>query len=116
LDKNRRTPTKPFGGDAVPQAMAELPDDLVRKDLDITKRALAKLKVIAPEKSYAKRIADDFLKMARSYYEDATHFAAKGDLVNAFAAVNYAHGWLDAGARLGVFDVDGDNRLFTLLE
>jgi hypothetical protein len=96
--------------------MAELPEDLVRKDLDVTRRALQTLKVIAPEKSYAKRIAEDFLKMARSYHEDAEHFAAKGDLVNAFAAVNYAHGWLDAGARLGVFDVGGDNRLFTLLE
>jgi len=96
--------------------MAELPEDLVRKDLDVTKRALEKLKVIAPEKSYARRIAEDFLKMARSYYEDATHFAAKGDFVNAFAAVNYAHGWIDAGARLGVFDAGGDNRLFTLLE
>ncbi len=36
--------------------------------------------------------------------------------MNAFAAVNYAHGWLDAGARLGVFDVGADDRLFTLLE
>jgi len=96
--------------------MAELPDDLVRKDLDVTRRALEKVKVIAPEKTYARRIAEDFLRMARSYYEDATHFAANADMVNAFAAVNYAHGWLDAGARLGVFDVGGDDRLFTLLE
>ena len=96
--------------------MAELPDDLVRKDLDVTRRALEKVKVIAPEKSYAKRIADDFLNMARSYYRDATHFAEKEDFVNAFAAVNYAHGWLDAGARIGLFDVGGDDRLFTLSE
>jgi len=96
--------------------MAELPDDLVRKDLDVTRRALEKVRVIAPEKSYARRIAEDFLNMARSYHADAIHFAANGDLVNAFAAVNYAHGWLDAGARLGVFDVAGDTRLFTLLE
>jgi hypothetical protein len=96
--------------------MAELPDDLVRKDLDVTRRALEKLKVIAPAKSYVRRIAEDFLRMARSYYDDAEHFADNGDLVNAFAAVNYAHGWLDAGARLGVFDVGGDDRLFTLLE
>ena len=82
----------------------------------MTRRALERLKVIAPEKSYTRRIAEDFMKMARSYYTDAEHFAANGDLVNAFAAVNYAYGWLDAGARLGVFDVGGDNRLFTLLE
>ena len=29
------------------------------------------------------------------------------------AALNYAHGWLDAGARSGVFDVH-DSRLFTV--
>lgn len=82
----------------------------------MTREALGKIAVIAPERSYARRIAEDFLKMARAYYDDAEHFAAKGNLVNAFAAVNYAHGWLDAGARLGVFDVGGDDRLFTLLE
>ena len=42
--------------------------------------------------------------------------AEKGDLVNAFASVNYAHGWLDAGARLGLFDVGLDDKLFTLAE
>lgn len=96
--------------------MVELSEDLVRKDLEITRRALEKTSVVAPVKSYARRIAEDFLNMARSYHADATHFADRGDLVNAFAAVNYAHGWLDAGARLGVFDVGGDDRLFTLLE
>jgi hypothetical protein len=34
--------------------------------------------------------------------------------VTAFAALNYAHGWLDAGARLGLFDVGKDNVLFTV--
>ena len=37
----------------------------------------------------------------------------KGNIVNAFAALNYAHGWLDAGARLGIFDVH-DSKLFTV--
>lgn len=96
--------------------MAELPEDVVRKDIEVTRRALEKLRIVAPEKSYAKRIADDFLNMAQSYYRDAIHFAKTGDFVNAFAAANYAHGWLDAGARLGVFDVGADSRLFTLLE
>ncbi len=89
---------------------------LVEKDLDITKRALAKVKIIAPEKSYTHKIAEDFLNMAESYYKDAVHFFEDGNLVNAFACVNYAHGWLDAGARLGVFDVGGDDQLFTLME
>ena len=40
----------------------------------------------------------------------------KGNYVLAFGALNYAHGWLDAGARLGLFDVDEDDQLFTLAE
>ena len=55
----------------------------------------------------------DFLDMIERYYADATHFEKKGDSVNAFAALNYAHGWLDAGARLGLFDVH-DSKLFTV--
>ena len=54
--------------------------------------------------------------MAKRYFEDAKHFKEKGDIVTAFAALNYAHGWLDAGARLGLFDVDGDSELFTVDE
>jgi hypothetical protein len=54
--------------------------------------------------------------MAEAYFKDANHFFAEGDFVNAFACVNYAHGWLDAGARLGLFDVGRDDVLFTLSE
>jgi hypothetical protein len=50
--------------------------------------------------------------MVSRYISDAKHFYNKNDYVNAFAALNYAHGWLDAGARSGVFDVH-DSRLFT---
>jgi hypothetical protein len=86
------------------------------KDLGITKRALEKLKIIAPERSHLRKVAEDYLSMAKAYYNDAKHFYDKGDLVNAFACVNYAHGWLDAGARLGIFEVGGDDQLFTLAE
>ena len=55
----------------------------------------------------------DFLDMVSRYFSDAMHFKQKGDIVNAFAALNYAHGWLDAGARLGIFDVH-DSELFSV--
>jgi len=86
------------------------------KDIGTTKRALDKLKIIAPARSHLRKMAEDCLSMARAYYNDARHFYEKGDYVNAFACVNYAHGWLDAGARLGIFDVGGDDKLFTLAE
>lgn len=84
--------------------------------LATTDAALKKVKVAAPARSHHHKLALDFLEMARSYYGDAIHFRDKGDLVNALSCVNYAHGWLDAGARLGLFDVGGDDRLFTLAE
>lgn len=58
-------------------------------------------------------IAKDFLDMAKRYYSDAKYFQEKKDYVLAFGALNYAHGWLDAGARIGLFDVH-DSTLFTV--
>lgn len=55
----------------------------------------------------------DFFDMALRYYKDADYFYKKKDYVNAFACLNYSHGWLDAGARIGLFKVK-DNRLFTV--
>jgi len=60
-----------------------------------------------------KEKGEDFLDMIDRYIRDAQHFYEKNDFVNAFAALNYAHGWLDAGARSGIFDVH-DSRLFTV--
>ncbi len=57
--------------------------------------------------------AEEILEMVKNYLADATYFTKKGDLVNAFAAINYAHGWLDCGVRLEIFDVD-DDKLFTI--
>ncbi len=47
-----------------------------------------------------------FIDTVERYIKDAEHFAGNGEIVTAFAALNYAHGWLDAGAKLGIFDVD----------
>lgn len=94
----------------------EVSIELVQKDLEVTRKAIEKIKIVAPEKSYARKMAEDFFNMAESYYKDARHFLEKGDIVKSYGCVYYAHGWLDAGARLGIFDTGGDNRLFTLLE
>ena len=89
---------------------------LVDKDISLTNRALAKIKVAPPPKSHLRKVAEDFLSMARAYCEDAKHFRDKGEFEKALANINYAHGWLDAGARIGLFDVGGDDTLFTLAE
>ncbi len=49
--------------------------------------------------------------MAERYFSDAKHFREQGNYVLSLAAVNYAHAWLDAGARIGLFKVK-DTELF----
>jgi hypothetical protein len=89
---------------------------LVEKDLGLTERALGKVTIAPPPRSHLRKVAEDVLAMARAYFEDAKHFRDRGEFEKALANVNYAHGWLDAGARIGLFDVGGDDRLFTLSE
>ncbi|MBW2968579.1 DUF357 domain-containing protein [Candidatus Woesearchaeota archaeon] len=93
---------------------AEITEKKLSKYFDVTSRAIAKVKINSEQKINWKSQAEDFLDMAKRYFSDAKHFKEKGDIVTAFAALNYAHGWLDAGARLGLFDVDGDSELFTV--
>ena len=94
--------------------MREISDSKLEKYFDVTRRAIEKVKIVEEGKIDFKKAADDFLDMAKRYFSDAQHFKEKGDIVTAFAALNYAHGWLDAGARLGLFDVDHDSELFTV--
>jgi uncharacterized protein len=88
----------------------------VDHDISLTQRALEKASVAPPKRSHLRRVAEDFVSMARAYRDDAVHFREKGKLEEALANINYAHGWLDAGARLGLFDVGEDDQLFTLSE
>lgn len=83
----------------------------IEKYFDLTSRALKEVKknVIKGKEKYAKEI----IEMAENYLSDARHFYSKKDFVNAFAALNYAHGWIDSGVRLDIFDVK-DDKLFTI--
>ncbi len=94
--------------------MKEITDQKLDKYFLVTQEAIAKVKIAAPEKTPLFSTAEDFLNMAKNYFSDAQHFRDKDDYVLAFGALNYAHGWLDAGARMGLFDVGHDNRLFTV--
>ena len=89
----------------------EISNEKLDKYFDLTSRGLTEVKknIISGKDSEAKEIVD----MVTNYLSDARHFEEKGDWVNAFAALNYAHGWLDSGVRLKVFDVH-DDKLFTV--
>ncbi|MDP7116367.1 MAG: DUF357 domain-containing protein [Candidatus Woesearchaeota archaeon] len=94
--------------------MNKITDEKLDKYFSVTGRALKKVKITRSGKIDWVASAEDFLDMATRYYKDAEYYKEKGDIVTAFASLNYAHGWLDAGARLGLFDVGGDNKLFTV--
>ena len=57
--------------------------------------------------------AAETYEMAESYLDDGRHFRQEDDLVNALASFSYGHAWLDAGARIGLFDVPTEGHLFT---
>jgi len=92
--------------------MNEITDDKLKKYFSITEEAFAMAKE-SKDRMNLPEVRADFLDMIERYIKDAKHFEEKGDRVDAFAALNYAHGWLDAGARIGLFDVH-DSRLFTV--
>jgi uncharacterized protein len=83
----------------------------LEKYFKLTSTALEEVKknIIKGKEKYAKEI----IEMVENYLSDAKHFQKKGDFVNAFAALNYSHGWLDSGVRLDIFDVK-DDKLFTI--
>ncbi|MBI2138178.1 DUF357 domain-containing protein [Candidatus Woesearchaeota archaeon] len=93
------------------QPTHEITPEKLSHYLALTSKAIGKVKIASIQqiKSVdAAAVGRDFLDMAARYLSDANHFKAKGDFVNAFACVNYAHGFLDAGARIRVFEIDGD--------
>lgn len=87
---------------------------LLEKYLRLTHEALERVTAAAPERSFLRGASDDFLAMARAYLSDAEHFSASGDEARALAAASYAHGWLDAGVRLGILNGGDDDQRFTL--
>ncbi len=80
----------------------------LNKYIGLTGNALQKIKIVQSRK----KEAEDILDLAKRYYSDAQYFHKKEDLVNAFGAVVYAHAFLDIGARIGLFDVGRDNKMF----
>ena len=94
--------------------MNQISETKLKQYFDITGKALEKVKIPHKKGTKEHKNAYIFLDMATRYFKDAEHFKQKGDYVNAFACLNYAHGWLDAGAMIKLFDVEGDSYLFTV--
>jgi hypothetical protein len=85
-----------------------------KKYLALSKKAIRKVKIAIPRTGALYKNAEDFLNMAKNYISDGEYQLKIGNTDIALASFSYAHAWLDAGARLGFFDVKNDSKLFTL--
>lgn len=89
----------------------EIKKEKIKEYYEITSKAL-----VLAKKNISKgkeQEAEEIIKMVECYLSDSKHFEKQGHYVNAYGCLNYAHGWLDAGARLKIFNVK-DNKLFTV--
>ena len=89
----------------------KITNEIIMKYYKLSSKALIEVKkniVKGREKD-----AFEIIKMVEAYLSDSKHFEDKGDLINAFGAIYYAHGWIDSGVRLGIFDVK-DDKMFTI--
>ncbi|PSP54206.1 DUF357 domain-containing protein [Halobacteriales archaeon QH_7_68_42] len=82
-------------------------EQLLAEALDAAERTV-------PEGTPLAEAAAEYEEMARSYLADGRHFRTEDDPVNALAAFSYGHAWLDAGTRIGLFDVPDEGHLFTV--
>jgi|SRR3989344_9517358 len=78
--------------------------EISEKALTLAKKSISKGK---------EEQAKEIIKMVECYLSDSKHFEKQGHYVNSYGCLNYAHGWLDAGARSKIFNVK-DNKLFTI--
>jgi hypothetical protein len=76
-------------------------------------KALETAEVAPQEGTPLYEAATECREMAESYLEDGRHFRSRDDPVNALASFSYGHGWMDAGARIGLFEVPDEGELFT---
>lgn len=80
--------------------------EISQKALEIAKKSITKGK---------EEEASEILEIVECYLSDSAHFEKQGYYVNAFACLNYAHGWLDCGARLKIFNIKNSKEAHRIL-
>lgn len=89
----------------------KITSSMLTKYREITKKALemASKNII----NNKEKNAEEVIETVKNYLADSEYFEKNNDFVNAFGSIYYAHGWLDSGARLGIFNVK-DSKLFSV--
>lgn len=69
----------------------------------LLKESVKGITLINPEGSPYHALGTEILEMVFSYLQDSDFFLKNGDIVNHYASLGYAHGWLIAGSYLGLY-------------
>ncbi|WP_049984850.1 DUF357 domain-containing protein [Halobellus rufus] len=94
-----------------------MPADLIEKTdryEGMFAEALSEAEIAVPASTPLGEAASEIREMALSYLEDGRHFRENDDPVNALASFSYGYGWLDAGVRMGLFEIPEETHLFTM--
>ena len=92
--------------------MKEITQENLAKAFEVTQAALKEAEQ-SKNRTSLKNEREDCIDLVRRYIADAKHFEKNGDFINAFGALYYAHGILDALARTGMCDVH-NSKLFVV--
>lgn len=95
------------------QSLEQKLKEKIKKYEKLTMQALNEVQIAGHLNEKDLLIAIDFLEMCKNYLNDAKYFKGKKDLLNALAALSYAHAWLDAGIRAKLLKAE-DDQLFTM--
>ena len=87
----------------------------LEKYFEIAQTALEEAKKSPENVDISDNTRKEILDNVQRYIDDAKTFAEQGKTLDAFAALNYAHGLLDAGVLIGIFDVEND-KLFAFVK
>lgn len=92
---------------------SSITEEKLEKYYSISSKALTIIKssITKGRESEAKEI----LEMVECYLKDSKHFQKNNNYINAFACINYAHGWIDCACRLKIFKVN-DSKIFAVSE
>jgi uncharacterized protein len=82
--------------------MDSLTDERLEREFDVTGEAISTTKIKIDKGHHD--LALKFMDTAKRYYEEAKFFRSRGDKASAWGALNYAHGWLDAGKESGILE------------
>lgn len=91
-------------------------DERIKKYEKLTGTALKSVKICVEKDSFLFLIAVDFLEMAWNYFNDAGYFEKNNKKLLALASYSYAHAWIDAGLRMGLFERKKNKNVFGIID